>query len=140
MEFNTQIANWLMTALGGLSTWVVVTACVLLALNIFLRVRFLKSHGEDLHWLLDRTLVIRFLCLLFFIWVLIGFSGNGPKLVLAPDYSDEQAARQHALEGRTGELENLAPKRPTAEETSARLEALREEQQTEIDSEETADQ
>lgn len=140
MEFNSQIANWLMAALGGLSTWIVAAACVLLVLNIFLRVRFLKSRGEELHWLLDRSLVIRFLCLLFFIWVMIGFNSNGPKLALAPDYSDEQAARQRALEGGVSGLENLAPKKPTAEETSAHLEALREEQQSEIAEEETPDQ
>ena len=128
MEFNTQIANWLMTALGGLSTWVVIVACALLLLNIFLRVRFLRSHGEGVHWLLDRTLVIRFLCLLFFIWVLIGFSSNAPKLVLAPDYSDETAATERALQSENGAVENLAPERATADERSERLEALREEQ------------
>ena len=131
MEFNSQIANWLMTALGGLSSWVVIAACVLLVLNIFLRVRFLRSHGEGMHWLLDRTLVIRFLCLLFFIWVLIGFSSNGPKLVLAPDYSAEQQATERALEQDADRANNLAPKRETAEERSARLEALRQEQQQE---------
>lgn len=131
MEFNSQIANWLMAALGGLSTWVVVTACVLLLLNIFLRVRFLRSHGEGMHWLLDRTLVIRFLCLLFFIWVLIGFSSNGPKLVLAPDYSDERAATERLLEQGTGNVRNLAPVQETAKESSEHLEELREAQKSE---------
>ncbi|WP_295798599.1 hypothetical protein [uncultured Microbulbifer sp.] len=130
MEFNSQIANWLMTALGGLSTWVVMAACVLLFVNIFLRVRFLRSHGEGLHWLLDRTLVIRFLCLLFFIWVLIGFNSNGPKLVLAPDYSDEQEATERALTGESGEVQNLAPARESAEESSEHLQELREAQKS----------
>ena len=131
MEFNAQIANWLMTALGGLSTWIVIAACVLLLLNIFLRARFLRSHGEGMHWLLDRTLVIRFLCLLFFIWVLIGFNTNGPKLVLAPDYSDERAATERALDDDTGSVVNLAPSRDTAKESSEHLEALREAQKSE---------
>ncbi|MFD1215878.1 MULTISPECIES: hypothetical protein [Microbulbifer] len=130
MEFNAQIANWLMTALGGLSSWIVIAACVLLALNIFLRVRFLRSHGQGMHWLLDRTLVIRFLCLLFFIWVLIGFNSNGPRLVLQPDYSAEEEARARALRHK-GELDNLAPVRESAEETSKKLEQLREAQKSE---------
>lgn len=129
MDFNSQIANWLMTALGGLSSWIVLAACALLALNIFLRVRFLRSHGEGLHWLLDRTLVIRFLCLLFFIWVLIGFNSNGPKLVLQPDYSAEEQARARVLR-QEGELKNLAPERENAEETSRKLEQLREAQKS----------
>ncbi|WP_078083664.1 hypothetical protein [Microbulbifer mangrovi] len=131
MEFNSQIANWLMTALGGLSTWVVITACVLLLLNIFLRVRFLRSHGESMHWLLDRTLVIRFLCLLFFIWVLIGFNSNGPKLGLAPDYSAEQQATDRALQKEAGQISDLAPQRESAAERSEHLETLREEQKLE---------
>lgn len=131
MEFNSQIANWLMTALGGLSTWVVMSACVLLLLNIFLRVRFLRSHGEGMHWLLDRTLVIRFLCLLFFIWVLVGFNTNGPKLVLEPDYSDERAATERALQDDRGSVVNLAPVRETAEESSEHLQELRDAQKSE---------
>ena len=131
MEFNSQIANWLMTALGGLSTWVVMSACVLLLLNIFLRVRFLRSHGEGMHWLLDRTLVIRFLCLLFFIWVLVGFNTNGPKLALEPDYSDERAATERALQDDSGGVVNLAPARETAEESSEHLQELRETQKSE---------
>lgn len=131
MEFNTQIANWLMTALGGLSTWVVIVACALLLLNIFLRVRFLRSHGEGMHWLLDRTLVIRFLCLLFFIWVLVGFNTNGPKLALEPDYSDERAATERALQDDRGSVINLAPARETAEESSEHLQELRDAQKSE---------
>ncbi|QKX16304.1 hypothetical protein [Microbulbifer sp. YPW1] len=134
MEFNAQIANWLMTALGGLSSWVVITACVLLLLNIFLRVRFLHSHGESLHWLLDRTLIIRFLCLLFFIWVLIGFNSNGPKLVLAPDYSAEQQATDRALNRETEPVGDLAPQRESAAERSEHLKTLRDEQKQEQES------
>ncbi|WP_428820009.1 hypothetical protein [Microbulbifer sp. MCCC 1A16149] len=131
MEFNSQIANWLMTAFGGLSTWVVITACVLLLMNIVLRVRFLRSHGESLHWLLDRTLIIRFLCLLFFIWVLIGFNSNGPKLVLAPDYSAEQQATERALNRETAPVGDLAPQRESAAQRTEHLEMLREEQKQE---------
>lgn len=41
--------------------------CVLLALNLALRVRFLRSP------------VMRALCLLFFVWVLIGFNSSASK-------------------------------------------------------------
>ncbi|WP_231759295.1 hypothetical protein [Microbulbifer elongatus] len=128
MEFNSQIANWLMSALGGLASWIVIAACTLLALNIFLRARFLRQRGEGLHWLLDRSVVIRLLCLLFFIWVLIGFNSNGPKLVLAPDYSDEQEAVKRALQPKRQSVENLAPEVADSEETSERLAELRAEQ------------
>ena len=131
MEFNSQIANWLMSALGGLASWIVIAACVLLALNIFLRARFLRQRGEGLHWLLDRSVVIRLLCLLFFIWVLIGFNSNAPKLVLSPDYSDEQEATERALQADTGDVENIAPIKPTSAETSERLSTLRESQKQE---------
>ncbi|MCQ3830982.1 hypothetical protein HXX02_16200 [Microbulbifer elongatus] len=128
MEFNSQIANWLMSALGGLASWIVIAACTLLALNIVLRARFLRQRGEGLHWLLDRSVVIRLLCLLFFIWVLIGFNSNGPKLVLAPDYSDEQEAVKRALQPKRQSVENLAPEVADSEETSERLAELRAEQ------------
>ena len=128
MTINSQISNWLLASLGGLATWVVVAACVLLALNVFFRARLLHGRGEQLHWLLDRSLVIRFLCLLFFIWVLIGFNSNAPKLVLAPDYSAEQQAERAMLEGKTAPVENAAPPRESAAESSAHLQALREAQ------------
>ncbi|WP_043320184.1 hypothetical protein [Microbulbifer sp. HZ11] len=132
MEFNSQIANWLMSALGGLASWIVIAACVLLALNIVLRVQFLRQRGEGLHWLLDRSVVIRLLCLLFFIWVLIGFNSNAPKLVLAPDYSDEQRFRESVLQTGPKPVENFAPKTADAEETSERLEELRAQQKADL--------
>ncbi|MFC6633432.1 hypothetical protein [Microbulbifer taiwanensis] len=127
MELNLQISNWLVAVLGGLATWVVIAACVLLALNVFFRVRLLHARGEGMHWLLDRSLVIRFLCLLFFIWVLIGFNSNAPKLTLAPNYSAERRATDNALK-ETGKVQDLSPKKETAAETSARLQVLREEE------------
>ncbi|WP_193162639.1 hypothetical protein [Microbulbifer hainanensis] len=128
MTINSQISNWLVASLGGLASWAVVTACILLALNIFFRVRLLRGRGEQLHWLLDRSLVIRFLCLLFFIWVLIGFNSNAPKLVLAPDYSAEQQAERAIREGKTAPVQSAAPPRETAAESSAHLQALRDAQ------------
>ncbi|MBB5211254.1 hypothetical protein GTQ55_02505 [Microbulbifer hydrolyticus] len=91
------------------------------------------------NWLLDRTLVIRFLALLLFIWVLVGFNSNAPKLVLQPDCSAEQKARERALQVESGAVENFAPKMRKAEETSAHLESLRDEQQAEVTGEETPD-
>ncbi|MCA0893127.1 hypothetical protein [Microbulbifer agarilyticus] len=135
MEFNSQVANWLAGALGGLASWVVIAACVLLVLNILARIQFLRRRGEGLHWLLDRSLVIRLLSLLFFIWVLLGFNSNGPKLELAPDYSDEQQATERVLRAEQGDVENFAPEKPTAAQTSQRLEELREQQKQESERE-----
>lgn len=128
MEFNLQVSNWLVSTLGGLASWIVIAAVALLALNVFFRVRLLRGRGEGMHWLLDRSLVIRFLCLLFFVWVLIGFNSNAPKLVLAPDYSGERQAIEKALDAETDEVRDISPQKNTATETSARLEAMREEQ------------
>lgn len=128
MELNLQVSNWLVSALGGLASWVVVAACVLLALNVFFRVRLLLQRAEVVHWLLDRSLVIRFLGLLFFIWVLLGFNSNAPKLTLSPDYSAERAATERLLQAQTAPVESIAPERESAAETSAHLQSLREEQ------------
>lgn len=128
MEFNLQVSNWLVSTLGGLASWIVIAAVALLALNVFFRVRLLRGRNEGLHWLLDRSLVIRFLCLLFFVWVLIGFNSNAPKLVLKPDYSGERQAIEKALDAETGEVRDISPQKNTATETSARLEAIREQQ------------
>ncbi len=128
MELNLQVSNWLVSMLGGLAFWAVMAACVLLALNVFFRIRLLRARGEALHWLLDRSLVIRFLCLLFFIWVLIGFNSNAPKLVLDPDYSAEQRAMENAMAKETFGVRDISPHRDTAAETSARLQEVREEQ------------
>nr|WP_010132323.1 hypothetical protein [Microbulbifer agarilyticus] len=135
MEFNSQVANWLAGALGGLASGIVIAACALLVLNITLRIQFLRHRGEGLHWLLDRSLVIRLLSLLFFIWVLLGFNSNGPKLALAPDYSDERQATERALREERTEVENFAPEKPTAKQTSQRLGELREQQKQESDQE-----
>lgn len=78
MVFNLKISSWLESALGGLASWVVVAAIVLLALNVFFRLRLLQHRAEGAYWLLDRTLAIRFLCLLFFVWVLVGFYSKAP--------------------------------------------------------------
>jgi len=126
MAVNLQISNWLVSALGGLATWAVVAACVLLTLNVFYRAHLLIRRGETIHWLLDRSLVIRFLCLLFFIWVLLGFNSNAPKLVLVPDNSAERAAQQQLLHAEPVPVHSAAPQRDSAAETSARLEQLRE--------------
>ncbi|WP_250461248.1 hypothetical protein [Microbulbifer litoralis] len=128
MEFNLQVSNWLVSVLGGLASWLVIAAIVLLALNVFFRVRLLHGRNEGMHWLLDRSLVIRFLCLVFFIWVLIGFNSNAPKVVLAPDYSAEQQATANARAGEAAAVDDISPQRKTAAETSERLRALREEQ------------
>ncbi|MCX2781009.1 hypothetical protein OQJ46_03795 [Microbulbifer thermotolerans] len=136
MDFNSQISNWLVAVLGGLASWVVIAACALLAINVFFRVRLLHARGDGMHWLLDRSLVIRFLCLLFFIWVLIGFNSNAPKLTLAPDYSAEQQAIKNALNEETGGVRDLSPRRETAAETSERLQSLREAQKEEAVGEE----
>lgn len=128
MELNLQVSNWLVSALGGLASWTVVAACVLLALNVFFRARLLLRRAEGVHWLFDRSLVIRFLGLLFFIWVLLGFNSNAPKLALNPDYSAERAATERILQAQTAPVESIAPERESAAESSARLQALREEQ------------
>ena len=128
MELNLQVSNWLVSALGGLASWTVMAACVLLALNVFFRVRLLLCRAEGVHWLLDRSLVIRFLGLLFFIWVLLGFNSNAPKLALNPDYSAERAATERILQTEAAPVESIAPQRKSAEETSAHLQSLREEQ------------
>lgn len=132
MSFNWQISNWLLATLGGLASWLVILACAMLALTVFYRVRLLHARGESLGWLLDRTLVIRFLCLLFFIWVLMGFNSNAPKVVLAPDYSAEQVAREALLKAEAAPVKNLAPHRDSAEETSEQLESLREEEKESV--------
>ncbi|WP_346837932.1 hypothetical protein [Microbulbifer sp. SAOS-129_SWC] len=128
MTINSQISNWLVSALGGLATWAVIAACILLALNVFYRARLLRNRGDSLHWLLDRTLVIRFLCLLFFIWVLLGFNSNAPKLVLVPDDAAERTAEQQLLRAEAAPVQSIAPQRDSAAETSARLQQLREAQ------------
>lgn len=132
MDISLQISNWLISILGGLASWAVIAACVLLALNVLFRVRLLNRRGAGLHWLLDRSLVVRFLCLLFFIWVLIGFNSNAPKLVLAPDYSAEQQATERALSEQQGKVQDVSPAKENAEETSERLQEMRQEQKESV--------
>lgn len=132
MDINLQVSNWLVSILGGLASWAVIAACALLVLNVFFRVRLLSRRGEGLHWLLDRSLVVRFLCLLFFIWVLIGFNSNAPKLVLTPDYSAEQQAIERALSEQQGKVQDVSPIKESAEETSERLQEMRREQKESV--------
>ena len=132
MDINLQVSNWLVSILGGLASWAVIAACALLALNVFFRVRLLSRRGDGLHWLFDRSLVVRFMCLLFFIWVLIGFNSNAPKLVLAPDYSAEQQAIESALSEQQDRVQDVSPAKVSAEETSERLQEMRQEQKASV--------
>ncbi|MFI2812249.1 hypothetical protein [Microbulbifer sp. JSM ZJ756] len=127
MQYNSQISNWLVSALGGLATWAVVLAIVILLLAIIARIR-IAGPGNWQRLLYDRSFIIRALSLGFGIWVLAGFSSNAPKLSLDPDYSAEQEAIRAQLEAGAGDVESVAPEKDSAEETSARLQQLREEQ------------
>ncbi|WP_334079285.1 hypothetical protein [Microbulbifer sp. M83] len=127
MQYNSQISNWLVSVLGGLATWAVVLAIVILLLAIIARIR-IAGPGNWQRLLYDRSFIIRVLSLGFGVWVLAGFSSNAPKLSLDPDYSAEQEAIRAQLEAGAGGVESVAPEKDSAEESSARLQQLREEQ------------
>ncbi|WP_237057324.1 hypothetical protein [Microbulbifer sediminum] len=127
MQYNSQVSNWLVSVLGGLATWAVVLAIAILLLAVVARIR-VAGPGNWQRLLYDRSFIIRVLALGFGIWVLAGFSSNAPKLSLDPDYTAEQAATRAQLESEAGEVESLAPEKDSAQDSSARLQQLREEQ------------
>lgn len=122
--WNLQLSNWLVSFAGAAAT--LIAAVVFAAFLIVLvgqanRLRKRKIAGEAVTYGMFAGTIVAFI---FAMALMFSFQSNAPKYTLDVEASPSPQANSAPLP----ELQDLSPSKLTAEQSSQRLKALREQQ------------